>query len=205
MKSFFFSLLIACGFITPQTIKPIGLLAGASYLLGAGSLASYLYQSWHPTAKDIVDRPERIRTYQITVKIKRHVKTIKEQTFSGSQCRKVMEQALAYAQQEQTSKLRLVFKPSIMLVADWNVYELKNIVTYSLPKTPEKVAEYWDITHDALIDCLMIPSVSYDHYAPQTSLNTYVLYGLLGFLSLFLFGLLLLFFASLGRRLRKKA
>lgn len=205
MKSFFFSLLIALSLIIPQAAKPVGFFTSISYLLCAGGITSYLYKSWHPTAKDIVDRQERIRTYQITVKIKRHVKTIKEQMFSGSQCHQVIERALAYAQQEQTQKLRLVFKPSILLVADWNAYELKNIVTYSLPKTSTKIAEYWDITHGALVDCLMIPSISHNNDALQISLNTYILYGLLGFVCLFFFGLSLLFFVSLSHRLRKKA
>jgi|GEM_PF-3501263 len=193
-------LLLILGLTIIQTARPVGLLAGVSYLLGAGSLGSYLYRSWHPTAKDFADRAERISCYQITVKVKRHVKTVTEQSFSSSDYRKVIAQSLAYAQTQQTPKLKIVFKPGIMLKVDWTVHPLKNIITSSLPSEPEKIVEHWKATKQALVDCLYVPSAFPAAFSAPQSIGDYLMFFFIAVAGCVVVGLIILSFAPYRRK-----
>ncbi len=129
----------------------------------------------YSSAHAFVDRQEDIASYSVTVKIKRHVKTIKEQTFVGTDYQMVMDNALLYAHAEQTAGLRTVFKPSITLVDDEEVYPLRNIVKKTLPKKPIQLARYWRRLAHSLSNRFIIPN---DDSANITNVNRIAYFGL---------------------------
>jgi hypothetical protein len=136
----------------------------------------FLKQQFHySSAQHFVNRQEDIESYSVTVKIKRHVKTIKEQAFSGPDYQTVMNDALLYAYAEQTTGLRTVFKPSITLVDDEQVYPLRNIVKKTLPKKPSHIARYWRRLASSLTDRFVIPA---DDSANLTNMNRIAYFGL---------------------------
>ncbi len=140
------------------------------------SIPLFLKQQFHySSAQNFVNRQEDIASYLVTVKIKRHVKTIKEQTFVGPDYQMVMNDALLYAHAEQTTSLRTVFKPSIILVDDEQVYPLRNIVKKTLPKNPTHLARYWRRLAHSLSNRFVILN---DDSGNITNINRIAYFGL---------------------------
>ncbi len=140
------------------------------------SIPLFLKRQFHySSAQNFVNKQEDIAYYLVTVKIKRHVKTIKEQTFVGPDCQMVMNDALLYAHAEQTAGLRIVFKPSITLVDDEQIYPLRNIVKKTLPKKPTHLAHYWRRLANSLSDRFIIPN---NDSANITNVNRIAYFGL---------------------------
>ncbi len=150
-------------------------LLGYFALIPAAIVSIPLFFTNYSSAHKFVDRQEDIASYSITVKIKRHVKTIKEQTFIGPDYQTVMNDALLYAHAEQTTGLRTVFKPSITLVDDEQVYPLRNIVKKTLPKKQTHLARYWRRLANSLSNSFVIPN---DKSANITNANRIAYFGL---------------------------
>jgi hypothetical protein len=136
----------------------------------------FLQQKFHySSAQNFVNRQEDIASYSITVKIKRHVKTIKEQTFTGTDYQTVMDDALLYAHNEQIAGLRSVFKPTITLVDEGETYPLRKIVKKTLPKNATQQAHYWRRLAHALAKRFVIPA---NDNANSTNINRIAYCGL---------------------------
>lgn len=184
------TILVFIGLLLPATTKPLPLIATA--LATVGMSIPYLWSSWHTTAKDFVTHQESIRSYYLTVKIKRHVKTLREQSFVETSYPKLIDKALAYAQKEQTEGLRSVFKPGIKVIGRWNIYALGNVVKTTVPKNPTKAKIYWERLEETLTNCFFVSHPLAMHNYPVT----YCKKALIGFLAIFLGGLVLLYFAT---------
>lgn len=168
---------VVTGFTCLAYTAWLGLLGASSYftLIPAAIIGiPFLFKNYS-SAQSFVDRQEDIASYSVTVKIKRHVKTIKEQTFSGPDYQTVMNDALLYAHAKQTAGLRTVFKPSITLVDDEQIYPLRNIVKKTLPKKPTHLARYWRRLASSLSDRFIIPN---DDSANITNVNRIAYFGL---------------------------
>ena len=150
-------------------------LLGFFSLIPAAIISIPLFLKHPSSAHKFVDRQEDIASYSVTVKIKRHVKTIKEHTFVGSDYQTVMDDALLYAHAEQTAGLRTVFKPSITLVDDEQIYPLRNIVKKILPKNSSHLARYWRGLARSLSDRFIIPN---NDSGNITNLNRIAYFGL---------------------------
>ncbi len=168
------------------------------------SMASlpYPFNTWHANAKTYVKRQEDIQSYSLTVKIKRRTKTIKEQSFTAFNYKKIIDKAVRYAQKEQTPGLKTIFKPSIRLVKSWDRYPLGNVVQKSLPANPAEQAEYWKEVEQAITDSFYVSAP-----APQTTISALkkvlalgaIPLTLLICLTIFLIGLILLHYVSRKR------
>ena len=161
--------------VAGSTLLLLSEFLGFFTLIPAAIISIPLFLKHPSSAHKFVDRQEDIASYSITVKIKRHVKTIKEQTFSGSDYQAVMDDALLYAHAEQTAGLRTVFKPSITLVDDEQIYPLRNIVKKTLPKKQTHLARYWRRLASSLSDRFIIPN---DDSANITNVNRIAYFGL---------------------------
>ena len=161
--------------ITAAAATAASSLLGFFALIPTAIIGIPLFFKHYSSAHKFVDRQEDIASYSVTVKIKRHVKTIKEQTFVGPDYQTVMNDALLYAHAEQTAGLRTVFKPSITLVDDEKVYPLRNIVKKTLPKKPTHLARYWRRLATSLSDRFVIPN---DDSANITNVNRIAYFGL---------------------------
>lgn len=165
------------------------------------SLASlpYPFNTWHANAKTYVQRQEEIQSYQLTVKIKRRATTIKEQSFTSFDYKTVIAKALRYAQKEQTTGLKAVFKPSIRLINSWDNYALGNLVQKTLPIDQSKKADYWKQVEQTIIDSFYVSSPAQKPTLTVVkkllSLGAIPLTLLMCFI-IFLLGLVLLHFAS---------
>jgi hypothetical protein len=157
------------------TLTALSSLFGYFALIPTALISLPLFFKTPRSAHAFVDRQEDIASYSVTVKIKRHVKTIKEQTFVGTDHTTVMNEALLYAHTEQTTGLRSVFKPSITLVDDGENYPLRKIVKKTLPKKPTQLAHYWRRLAHALSEQFIIPN---DDSANITHLNRIAYFGL---------------------------
>lgn len=168
------------------------------------SMASlpYPFNTWHANAKTYVQKQEEIQSYSLTVKIKHRAKTLKEQSFTAFDYKKIIDKALLYAQKEQRPGLKTIFKPSIRLIKNWDRYPLGNVVQKSLPANPTERADYWKQVEQALTDSFYVtpPAQKPTIIALKKVLSLGAIpLTLLTCLSIFLIGLVLLHYASRKR------
>ncbi len=160
------------------------------------------FNSWHANAKTYVKRQEDIQSYSLTVKIKRRTKTVKEQSFTAFDYKKVIAKALVYAQKEQTAGLKVVFKPSIRLVNNWDMYPLGNVIQKKVPINPEKRSDYWKQVEETITRSFYVSSQAQQSSIPSVkkllSLGAIPL-TLLTCLIIFLLGIISLHFVSRKR------
>lgn len=162
----------------------------------------YPLNTWHANAKTYVQAQEEIQSYSLTVKIKRRTKTVKEQSFTAFDYKKVIAKAVRYAQKEQITGLKSIFKPSIRLVKSWDMYPLGNVVQKTVPTNPAERANYWKQVEETITDSFYVSSIAQN--ATITSVKKVLSLGLipltlLSCLIIFLLGLVLLSLASRKR------
>ncbi len=160
----------------------------------------YPFNTWHANAKTYVQAQEEIQSYSLTVKIKRRAKTVKEQSFTAFDYKKVIVKALRYVQKEQTPGQKTVFKPSIRLIKSWDIYPLGNVVQKALPLSPAEQADYWKEVEQTLTDSFYVSPQTSTLSSTKKILSLGLLpLTLLSCLIIFLLGLVLLHYASRKR------
>lgn len=162
----------------------------------------YPFNTWHANAKTYVQQQEEIQSYHLTVKIKQRTKTIKEQSFTAFDYKKVIAKAVHYAQKEQAIGLKVIFKPSIRLVKSWDMYPLGNVVATSLPASPAEQSAYWQQVEKTITNSFYVtPPAQQPAIAAIKKLLSlgYIPLTLLTCLIIFLLGLVSLHFVSRKR------
>jgi hypothetical protein len=162
----------------------------------------YPFNTWHANARTFAKEQEEIRSYQLTIKIKRRTKTIKEQSFTAFNYQPLVSKALKYVQKEQIPGLKTVFKPSIR-VKNWDVYALGNIVHKALPADPAAQMLYWEEVEKTLIDSFYVTPAK-QKITFLTPIKKVLALGFIPFtlmicLSIFLVGLILLHYVTRRR------
>lgn len=121
----------------------------------------FVYWLSEKLAPQYVESQEEIESYTVTVKIKKHLKTIEEETFTASDYDDVIERAIEFAQKEQKENYSLVFKPSITVAQKKRpysrTYSLDVIRKPSLPSRLDRQKEYWQRLERALARTFIVP------------------------------------------------
>jgi hypothetical protein len=127
------------------------------------SLFTVFFAFWlsEKLAPQYVETQEDIESYTVTVKIKKHLKTVDEETFTARDYDDVIEQALDFAQKNQGENHSLVFKPSITVAQKKRpysrTYSLDVIRKPTLPSRPDRKEEYWQRLERSLTRTFLVP------------------------------------------------
>ncbi len=136
----------------------VSVLFGIPFIPVATLSLPFLVLSYHASAKNFIENPEDIESYAVTVKIRQHGKTTKEQSFTSPDPKLVIAQALEYAKQEQVTDSRVFFEPSIKLVDCEKIYSLRRITKAKLPKDTAAQDLSWNKLETALVNRLIVPT-----------------------------------------------
>ncbi len=107
-------------------------------------------------APKYVETQDEIEAYSLTVKIKKHSKTVAEATFTSADYDDVIEHAIAFAQKEQGDYNSLVFKPSIT-TSKRNSYFLDTVKKSALSSKPDSADAYWKQIDRDLTRIFLVP------------------------------------------------
>ncbi len=123
------------------------------------SLATVLFFFWvsEKLAPKYVETQEEIEAYSVTIKIKKHFKTVTEATFTGADYDEIIERSIDFAQKEQGENQSLVFKPSITVAGKRHPYSLDMVKKSALPSNPDSKDAYWKQVERDLTRIFLVP------------------------------------------------
>ncbi len=136
----------------------VSALTGIPFISTAALSIPFLCLSYHSSAKNFVEDAEDIELYGIVVKVRQQCKTVQKQSFTGTDPKVVIVQAMEYAQQKQTPGHGISFEPNIKLVDSEKTYALRKVAQPRLPKDTIGHALYWHKLESKLADRLIVPT-----------------------------------------------
>jgi len=123
------------------------------------SLFTVVFAFWlsEKLAPQYVEAQEEIEAYSVTVKVRKHFKTVSEATFTSADYDDVIEKAIDFAQKEQGEKQSLVFKPSITVAGKRSPYSLDAVRKPALPSNTDNKDSYWKQIERDLTRLFLVP------------------------------------------------
>lgn len=119
----------------------------------------YTLATRHYNAENFVKEQKAIESYSIIIQTQQpYGKSPSEQSFTNSDYKAVVKEALTWAKQHDVPHLKTIFKPSIKLVHDEKIYTLRSIKKYDFPKYSPKKLAHWKKLKRLLIARFKLPT-----------------------------------------------
>ncbi len=153
------SLLLAASVPTETKPSLIALFITALVAIPAAAIyIPYALLTRHSYAENFVTKQEDIESYSIAVETTKNKEKI-ENIFSGSDYSAVIDDVLTWVEDNQTPRSKVILRPSIKLIENEKIYEMRIITRSTLPKKPHLLKKYFEALEKALKKRFELPGI----------------------------------------------